>query len=70
MNDKSDNIWYLNKKKIIHSRILDLMEIANAEKAEQINNVNRPPTKFLKTSEKKIDIERFGGAFLHLTENS
>ena len=40
MNDKGDNIYYLNKKKVIRSKILDLMEIANAG-LNQINNVQQ-----------------------------
>ena len=40
MNDKGDNIYYLNKKKVLRSKILDLMEIANAG-LNQINNVQQ-----------------------------
>ena len=40
MNDKGDNIYYLNKKKVIRSKVLDLMEIANAG-LNQINNVQQ-----------------------------
>ena len=40
MNDKGDNIYFLNKKKVQRSKILDLMEIANAG-LNQINNVQQ-----------------------------
>jgi chromosome segregation protein len=40
MNDKGDNIYYLNKKKVLRSKVLDLMEIANAG-LNQINNVQQ-----------------------------
>ncbi|MDC0200141.1 chromosome segregation protein SMC [Candidatus Nitrosopelagicus sp.] len=40
MNDKGDNLYYLNKKKVLRSKVLDLMEIANAG-LNQINNVQQ-----------------------------
>jgi len=59
MNDKGDNIYYLNKKKVIRSKILDLMEIANAG-LNQINNVQQGTVTRISemtSEEKRIVIE-------------
>ena len=40
MDDKGENIYYLNKKKTLRSRILDLLDIANAG-LHQLNNVQQ-----------------------------
>jgi len=59
MNDKGDNIYYLNKKKVLRSKILDLMEIANAG-LNQINNVQQGTVTRISemtSEEKRIVIE-------------
>ncbi|MBT4972831.1 MAG: chromosome segregation protein SMC [Thaumarchaeota archaeon] len=59
MNDKGDNIYYLNKKKVQRSKILDLMEIANAG-LNQINNVQQGTVTRISemtSEEKRIVIE-------------
>ncbi len=59
MNDKGDNIYYLNKKKVIRSKVLDLMEIANAG-LNQINNVQQGTVTRISemtSEEKRIVIE-------------
>jgi chromosome segregation protein len=59
MNDKGENIYYLNKKKVIRSKILDLMEIANAG-LNQINNVQQGTVTRISemtSEEKRIVIE-------------
>jgi len=40
MSEKGDNVYYLNKNKVIRSKILDLMNLANAG-LNQINNVQQ-----------------------------
>ncbi|MEC7710870.1 MAG: chromosome segregation SMC family protein [Thermoproteota archaeon] len=57
MNDKGDNIYYLNKKKVIRSKVLDLMEIANAG-LNQINNVQQGTVTRISemTSEEKREV--------------
>ena len=59
MNDKGDNIYYLNKKKVLRGKILDLMEIANAG-LNQINNVQQGTVTRISemtSEEKRIVIE-------------
>ena len=59
MNDKGENLYYLNKKKVIRSKILDLMEIANAG-LNQINNVQQGTVTRISemtSEEKRIVIE-------------
>ena len=59
MSDKGDNIYYLNKKKVQRSKILDLMEIANAG-LNQINNVQQGTVTRISemtSEEKRIVIE-------------
>jgi len=40
MDDKGENIYYLNKKKTLRNRILDLLDVANAS-LHQLNNVQQ-----------------------------
>ena len=59
MNDKGDNIYYLNKKKVLRNKVLDLMEIANAG-LNQINNVQQGTVTRISemtSEEKRIVIE-------------